>query len=140
MEIQLTRVYHRNGTNGTLAIEGKQQCFTIELPWLQNAAHISCIPEGRYQLIKYSSNRFKKHLAVLDVPGRSDILIHSANDAIHQLRGCIAPVTALTGPGCGSQSRKALLALLQKVYAAIDRGEEVFIIIQSEKTENHVSK
>lgn len=137
MEILLTRVYHARGTNGTLATAGGPVCFTIELPWQQNLRDISCIPEGRYRLVKRTSTRHKQHLLVQDVPDRSDILIHSANNALRELRGCIAPVTTLTGPGCGTQSRAALQRLLERVYESIERNEEVFITIQSQKTENH---
>lgn len=137
MELLLTRVYHEAGTNGTLTIAGQVQCFTIELPWKDNASEISCIPEARYQLVKRTSVRFKKHLEVRNVEGRSDILIHCANDALLELRGCIAPVTRHTRPGCGTQSRAAFNALLKRVYEAIDRKEKVFLTIQSLKNQQH---
>lgn len=137
MELVLTRVYHDTGTSGTLTIDGKQQCFTIELPWRENARGISCIPEGKYRLAKRTSTLHKQHLVVLNVESRTDILIHAANDALRELRGCIAPVTRLTRPGCGEQSRAALVALLKRVYEALDCRAEVFLIIQSQKVAQH---
>ncbi|WP_288370302.1 DUF5675 family protein [uncultured Algoriphagus sp.] len=65
------------------------ECCTLELPWRDNHVQISCIPKGEYRLLHRSSPRFANHLHIIDVPGRSYILIHPAN-FVHQLRGCIA--------------------------------------------------
>ena len=51
MELELLRTYDPEGTNGELGSGGKRICFTIELPWLHNQHNISCIPEGRYELL-----------------------------------------------------------------------------------------
>jgi hypothetical protein len=59
------------------------------------------------------------------------ILIHPANDAKRELLGCIAPVAKHTGIGKGSLSRKAMGKLKALAYAALDRNEEVKIIVQS---------
>lgn len=82
-------------THGKLSIvdpAGKVlfSCFTLELPWKDNKPQISCIPPGQYRLLHRSSPKYANHLHVLDVPGRSYILIHPAN-YVSQLRGCIAP-------------------------------------------------
>jgi hypothetical protein len=64
------------------------------------------------------------------VKGRSFILIHSANDAATQLKGCIAPVSALTAdPGKGKESKKAYERLKATVYAALARKEPVWLNI-----------
>jgi hypothetical protein len=68
---------------------------------------------------------------VLNVKGRDGILIHPANDAKKELRGCIAPVTELNGPGKGSQSRLANEKLKALVQEALARNEKVFITIKS---------
>ncbi len=123
----LKRVYHPTGTNGILVYNNRIICATIELPWQGNQQQVSCIPEGRYPLHR---NWFPKHgdqLGVADVPGRSGILIHPANDALQELRGCIAPVTKHTGPGKGIYSRVALDRLKNMVYPVLDAEEEVFI-------------
>ena len=57
--------------------------------------------------------------------------MHPANNALLELNGCIAPVTRLSGPGLGLQSRQALNKLKGLVFKAIDRKEEVFLIVQS---------
>jgi hypothetical protein len=128
MELELFRTYDPEGTNGELKLV---VCNTIELPWLQNKRNVSCIPEGRYELRKRFIKKFGLHLLVVDVPDRSWILIHPANDAKTQLKGCIAPVTQLTGPGKGSESRLANEKLKALVLEALERKEKVFITIKS---------
>lgn len=131
MEIDLIRVYDPQGTNGEIQHEGQRVCFSIELPWLNNARKISCIPEGRYALHHRFTEKRKHHLEVMDVPGRTSILIHPANNAQKDLLGCIAPVMELTGAGTGLLSRIANEKLKVLVLPALDRHEEVFLNIKS---------
>jgi hypothetical protein len=105
--MELIRAYDPDGTNGELRCGRKTICFTIEIPWLRNQRNISCIPEGRYELKKRFVQKFGLHLLVVDVPDRSWILIHPANDAKAQLKGCIAPVTNLIASGNIVQRLKA---------------------------------
>ena len=128
MELELFRRYDPEGTNGELKLV---VCNTIELPWLQNQRNVSCIPEGRYELKQRTTANRGQHLLVLNVKGRDGILIHPANDAKKELLGCIAPVTSLTGPGKGSQSRLANEKLKALVLEALERNEKVFITIKS---------
>lgn len=63
----------------------------IELPWKKNKRNISCIPAGKYNAVavkRYSNGRYA--LWILDVPDRSQIMIHTGN-FVRQLRGCLAP-------------------------------------------------
>jgi hypothetical protein len=136
MELELLRTYFDGGTNGTLRCKDVFICHTIELPWKENVKSISCIPEGRYELKKRYSPRFKNHLLVKEVPGRSVVLIHPANDALKELKGCIAPVCTLTGEGKGLLSKNALTRLLAVVYAAVQKNETVFITIKPETHDN----
>ena len=131
MVLILTRKYFPDGTNGKLECEGKLICHTIELPWKENKKRISCIPEGEYFLRKRYSKKFDWHLELVAVENRSLILIHPANNALRELNGCIAPVTKLSGPGLGLQSRKAFAKLKSLVYGALDSAEKVKIIVQS---------
>lgn len=130
MEIVLLRTYHPNGTNSLVLVDGIYMCSAIELPWVNNERQKSCIPEGSYDLTKRSSAKYGQHLLVNKVPNRSLILLHPANNARTELRGCIAPVTKLEGPGRGSRSRLAFEALRDVAYAAIDRGEPVTLTIK----------
>jgi len=85
------------GTFGLIAFGG-ERTYSLELPWRDNARGLSCIPPGAYRAVPTSHRRLGRVVAVLDVPGRSGILIHSANLAgdvkrrwDSQLQGCIAP-------------------------------------------------
>jgi hypothetical protein len=131
MVLILTRKYFPEGTNGKLECEGKFICHMIELPWKENEKRISCIPEGEYFLRKRYSRKFAWHLELVAVKNRSLILMHPANNALRELNGCIAPVTKLSGPGLGLQSRKAFAKLKSLLYGALDSAEKVKIIVQS---------
>lgn len=63
-------------------------CYTLELPWLDNAPLTSCIPPGRYQCNQRFSEKYASHWIVKDVKDRSLILIHHGN--FHRdTQGCI---------------------------------------------------
>lgn len=130
MQLVLTRTYFPNGTNGRLECNGTLICYTIELPWRDNASRVSCIPEGNYFIVKRYSAKYRWHMEVAGVPNRQFILIHPANDALRELQGCIAPVTQLSAPGKGLQSRSAFDLLKAIVYGALERNESVVFIIQ----------
>lgn len=94
-ELKLHRIFQDDKvTLGTLSVieNGKVifTCATVELPWRGNKTGVSCVPPGKYPVWKEYSNRFKAMLYELkEVPGRSEVKIHSANYA-KQLNGCIA--------------------------------------------------
>lgn len=87
------------GTFGKLVAPGPNcvfECVTLELPWRDNRRNVSCIPEGRYRVEWSRSGRFGEVYRVLDVPGRSGILIHPGNWAgdrfmrmMSDVEGCI---------------------------------------------------
>jgi hypothetical protein len=130
MVLVLHRSYFPDGTQGIIVWKDKIVCYTIELPWLQNQRQISCIPEGDYVLQKRFSKKYGWHIQLQNVVNRDLILFHPANDAKKELKGCIAPVTFITGIGKGSMSRKALKKLIQIVFVALQNKEEVRIVIQ----------
>lgn len=131
MELTLQRTYFKKGTNGALFINDCFIGFCIELPWNDNLKRLSCIPEGSYELKPRFSEKFKHHLMLQNVPKRSLILIHPANDANKELQGCIAPVSSLTGIGKGLQSRIVFQKMVSACYQAFDRKEKVTLIITS---------
>ena len=126
--------------------EGTRLAYTLERPWADNAADVSCVPPGTYDLVPYAS---PKHGATwcLDNPalnvyagpvvpagGRSYVEIHSANWAT-QLEGCIAlglddqpmvdPATGLLVPAV-EQSRDAV-SLLRTVLGPMTAGHTLTI-------------
>ena len=65
-------------------------CQSIERGWRDNRKNISCVPEGKYDLVFEWSPRFEMYLWELKgVPNRSECKIHPANHA-RQLNGCIS--------------------------------------------------
>jgi hypothetical protein len=136
MELELIRTYHPSGTNGQILYQERLMMYSIELPWKNNHTRVSCIPEGRYELVKRWSPKFNRHLQVLNVPKRNFILVHPANDALKELKGCIAPVSVITGAGRGLRSRIALETLISLVYGALNRHEQVFLIIKTDHYES----
>jgi hypothetical protein len=115
---------------------GLALCHTIELPWKDNQPKISCVPEGTYQLAKRYSAKFGWHLQLMDVPRRSLILIHPANDARRELLGCIAPVSALTGIGKGNASRIMFKKLLALTYPVLATSTAIYLHISSTQIQN----
>lgn len=99
----LIRDYKKEATLGVLKdSNGIEVCKTLERPNLSNAKddpktpvnESSCIPEGIYLCKRYSSPKYPANWEVIGVPGRSKILIHTAN-TVDELRGCIAPATKI---------------------------------------------
>jgi hypothetical protein len=88
------------GTDRTLGewwLGGIKLCDTLELPWLDNAADVSCIPEGEYELVKGTHASYKGPLGkllkydcytVANVPNRTDIDVHIGNFP-KDTKGCI---------------------------------------------------
>ena len=70
------------------------QCKCIELPYNGNQVNTSCIPEGEYMAMKVKRPNGDFAFLILDVPGRSNILIHKGNYAAGShidTLGCILP-------------------------------------------------
>ena len=74
------------------------------------------------------------------MPDRSGILLHPANNALKELKGCIAPVSKLDAPGIGSLSQKATEKLQNLLFEVLDRDEEVFLTIQKQIDMNVVDR
>lgn len=96
MNAELIRVYQPEQTPGFLVVRKLDDilftCVTLELPNLGNRRNISCIPEGKYEVVKRGplDHRPYVHFHIQDVPGRSYILLHPGNYNWH-VKGCILP-------------------------------------------------
>ena len=90
MNVRLIR-YHE-GLKATLGIlkfpAVHQPIYTMELPWRENAANISCIPVGVYKVVPHNSINHPHTFEVINVPNRSAILIHTGNYPT-DFEGCI---------------------------------------------------
>lgn len=99
MNVTLTRFDKSDdGVFGRLEADGFT-CFTGELPERDNRTGESCVlPTGTFRVVWAASPAFRRFTyRLLDTPGRSGILIHSANlmgdrklGRRAQLLGCIA--------------------------------------------------
>ncbi len=110
-------------TFGSLIIENKLICNTLELPWLNNIPFKSCVPIGCYKLAirtkwkhsdDYGHTFELKGEGVKDRPG---CLIHPANWP-YQLHGCIAPGHAigdLSGKRAIKDSRNAFFKVINAI-------------------------
>lgn len=81
------RIYQNDCTVGVLNY-GDFRCLTLELPNLNNAPNISCIPAGTYHCEKVVSGKFGVCVAVTNVYRRTFIRIHQGNYT-RQIEGCI---------------------------------------------------
>lgn len=85
-----------SGTFGEILLSGNKY-YSGELSWRDNQAGISCIPAGTYRCTYRFSQAHGLCYHVEDVPGRTDVEIHSANwmgdvskGLRSQLKGCLA--------------------------------------------------
>ncbi|MBK7807055.1 MAG: hypothetical protein IPJ51_12220 [Saprospiraceae bacterium] len=131
MVIELQRLYQDGWTDGLIFIKGILLCRSIELRWANNERNVSCVPEGVYPMAIIQHPKFGECLLVNNVKGRSGILVHVANDAQKELRGCIAPVFSLSGNGKGLHSRLALNYIIENLK--ISGEKDHFIEIKSKK-------
>jgi len=131
MVIELQRLYRETWTDGLIFIKGILLCRSIELRWANNERNVSCVPEGVYPVAIIQHPKFGECLQINGVKGRSGILVHVANDAQKELRGCIAPVFSLSGNGKGQHSRLALNYIIENLK--ISGEKEHFIEIKSKK-------
>lgn len=120
--------YSPMGTFGRLTLPHDFECFTVELPWQDNRAGESCIPEGRYPLRlrtspvvqRSSGGEFSVGWEVAEVPGRTFVMVHPGNTTA-DLQGCIAPGEGLgwiEGRWAVTKSRDTFRALMAALAAS----------------------
>ena len=119
--ITLETVSYDDATIGRMRVNnstlGDFQCFTLELPWLNNRTNISCIPAGTYEYKFRQSPSNGRVLELQDVDGRTYIQIHAGNYT-RQILGCILvgdSVTFIDGDTIPdvANSRNTLALVLQ---------------------------
>ncbi len=77
-----------HGTFGVLKINKEVFCCTLELPDRLNTQNISSIPAQQYICERYNSPTYGNTFKIINVPGRSSILIHAGN-VVEHTKGCI---------------------------------------------------
>ena len=86
-ELTIKRTYLDNCTVG-VGTTKDLTFFTLELPDLDNAPNISCIPEGTYKCVRITSPSLGECFDVYNVIDRTYIRIHAGNFT-SQIQGCI---------------------------------------------------
>lgn len=93
MKILIERIELETESIGTMYLGHNKEfllCKTLELPWRDNKRNVSCIAVGDYLMVKEATSPKHKyeHFRILNVYGRSGILIHIVN-YVKDLKGCI---------------------------------------------------
>jgi hypothetical protein len=105
-------------TLGYMEINGKRLCYTLELPWRDNAGSISRIPSGTYQGFLRYDKTDKWRIQLKNVPGRSGIQIHVGNYPT-EIEGCILVGTGIGNGGTSlTGSREAYSLLKESFYGS----------------------
>lgn len=123
-----------HGTEGALVIGGFY-CYTLELPWRDNRPNISCIPEGTYRARLRRSPKFGVVYWVLEVEGRTYILVHSGNWAGDRALGLITDTYGCILLGMSRGWLRGQRAVLNSRYALrkfmeTTKGKEIELTIK----------
>lgn len=99
----------------------------------------TAIPAGKYKVVIDMSQRFgKRMMHLLDVPGFDGIRVHAGNTS-HDTEGCL-----ITGKerdekhGEVSGSRIACAALFDKVDKSLNKGDDVWWVVEGLPTKGDV--
>lgn len=145
MEITLQRPKFIEGkmprsTIGQMFVDGVSECLTCEdedrgLEGTDGSGKVkgdTCVPRGRYQIVRAPSPHFKRDLPLLEnVPFFSMIWIHWGNKIADTL-GCILvgeSVACFDGDRGITKSMLTFERLFSKIEAAWNNDEEVWIEI-----------
>lgn len=117
-------------TPGTLAIDGKFECFTLEdVVRPEKIAGCTAIPAGEYHVMINHSNRFNRPLPLLlDVPGFAGVRIHPGNTD-KDTEGCILVGDSQSADFLGN-SLIAFVRLFAKLKAEFDAGGRITLNIE----------
>lgn len=126
MEIRIEREwFSKRSTMGTLFIDGKKQCVTLEPP-----VHGRLIPEGRYECFVRWSPHFKRNvIGIRDVPGFSDVEMHCGNSP-EDTKACTV-IGSNAGIDFVSNSHAAYTPLFAIVDEATRAGVSVFVTYEN---------
>ena len=129
--LRLIRVTEHNGaTFGVLCIDDAPSFLTLEDAWRDNESNISCIPIGRYKIVRHTSPKSGTVFRVLDVPEREHILIHAGNTH-RDTHGCILLGMQYGKLGPDSAILASRSAFLQFMELMQDTPEAQLIIIDA---------
>lgn len=131
MNIRIVRfTEYQMTTLGKMMIDGKPEFSTLELAWANNVHNFSCIPAGSYKCERVKSPKFGVTFQVMNVPDRSEILLHPLN-TIEETKGCIGigyNFGMLNGLPAIYESRKAFNRFMDRMN---DRQEFDLTIVSA---------
>src|ERR1700678_1542587 len=119
-------------TMGTLSIDWKQNCYTLEPPYAADTVKPRAIPAGTYDLAVGYSPHFNRLMPQgQNLPGFEGILIHWGNypDDTHGRR-IVGP---REGPNFVGRSVKAFDQLFKVVQDAVASGPQVITCLDPPK-------
>lgn len=129
----ISRVYVNGEYQGYNALEDPDRGLDSKMP-LSEISKVKIkgntrIPHGRYRVIFTYSPKFNKDMPLLvGVPGYEGVRIHPGNSN-KDTEGCIL-IGRNDKVGWISESKKYTGILIDKIKAAINKGEIVYITIQ----------
>jgi hypothetical protein len=131
MKLILKRTeFTEDSTIGEITIDGVHQCWTLEDKVRPDGVKVygeTAIPYGSYKITiaAFRGDTSKMYPLLLDVPMFTGICIHGGNFAKDTL-GCILVGTD-KAKNCISGAKEALYPLRDKIKAALDKNEVVWI-------------
>jgi len=102
-------------TMGYLSINNKTVCYTLELPWENNAKNISCIPAGSYKGILRYDKSDGWRIQLENVPDRDGVQIHMGNYT-KQIKGCVLVGMRANLSECSVQQSAGAYAQLKEAF------------------------
>ena len=129
MKLTLVRCEHNETeTLGMLLIGSRLFCSTLELPWRKNERGISCIPDGDHAGRRVISPKFGETFE-LDVPGRSEVIIHAGNTH-EDTRGCII-LGMRPGTLNGKRAVKYSQIAMKRFRQYTEKADKILLYIRS---------
>ncbi len=114
----LTRILQTDeATYGVLSSDNYPLCVALELPWLDNQPNSSCIPTGEYSVQQFQSPEHGQVWEIMNVPGRSAILIHEGNFPQNSL-GCVLCAQSFSGQSAAIYNSDVTIELLRNILPA----------------------
>lgn len=103
--------------------------YTVEEEWHDNQRRISCIPAGKYKLVRtvYHKHNYET-FEVTNVPGRTRILLHPAQTE-EDVEGCIG-----LGLSRGTLSRTDEESKIVRVKPAVMQSRKAFALFMAAMT------
>lgn len=114
-----------DGTLGMVSIDGVFLCYSLEPS--ETRALFPAIPAGTYRVLITTSNRFKRRLPLILVPGRSGIRVHPGNFD-DDTEGCVLLGTGKRG--CEVVNSRVACDMFQsRIALPLAKGEDVMITL-----------